>query len=162
LYKLQVTKCYEFFNFLGTIFSAYHYVRTSKSRSVTKNVISFSGSINETAKAWHDNIEEFKTFCSWKSGQEEYCFDDAKKFEKFWFNNANNTYVIDLPNAIKERLLRTAPKTEDEVIRKIHGRKNPRELYEEFPQGDFCRVEDASLLSGEVTSKLTCANPSEV
>ena len=30
------------------------------------NILSFSGSINETFNAWNENIEEFKTFKSWE------------------------------------------------------------------------------------------------
>lgn len=33
------------------------------------DMISFSGSINETAQAWLENIEEFKVFRSWELGQ---------------------------------------------------------------------------------------------
>lgn len=74
------------------------------------NVVSFSGSVNETGRAWTTNIEEFKVFCSWKPGQDEFGSSDAKKFEKFWHNRARNTMVFDLPTAVKERLITDAPK----------------------------------------------------
>ena len=41
------------------------------------NKLSFSGSINETAKAWNENNEEFKTFKSWENGQSVYCEGDV-------------------------------------------------------------------------------------
>lgn len=70
------------------------------------NKISFSGSINETALGWIDNIEEFKVFKSWVPEQNNYLLDDIKKFNEFWNNERNNVKVVDLPNAVKERLIK--------------------------------------------------------
>lgn len=50
------------------------------------NSLSFSGSINETATGWLKNAEEFKVFCEWKAGQEEFFSADKDKFESFWTN----------------------------------------------------------------------------
>ena len=86
------------------------------------NVISFSGSVNETAKAWNSNIEEFKVFCSWKDDQNSYVIHDIRKFEKFWYRNANSTKIIDLPDAIHQHLLNCAPKTEIDAINKISSK----------------------------------------
>lgn len=44
------------------------------------DIVSFSGSINETAQAWLNNIEEFKVFCSWEEGQIDYLQSDLKNF----------------------------------------------------------------------------------
>lgn len=73
------------------------------------NKLSFSGSINETAKAWLENNEEFKTFKSWVEGQENYCQGDVEKFNSYWNNEINNIKVISLPKALKERLIKKAP-----------------------------------------------------
>ncbi|MDU2201015.1 MAG: DEAD/DEAH box helicase family protein [Terrisporobacter othiniensis] len=70
------------------------------------NKISFSGSINETALGWIDNIEEFKVFKSWVTEQNNYLLDDIKKFNEFWNNERNNVKVVDLPNAVKEKLIK--------------------------------------------------------
>ena len=83
------------------------------------NIVSFSGSINETGKAWTGNIEEFKVFCSWKPGQDVYGANDARKFEKFWHDKSDNTKVFDLPVAIKEHLITHAPKSITDAIEKI-------------------------------------------
>ena len=50
------------------------------------NCLSFSGSINETATGWLRNSEEFKVFCEWKAGQQEFYTADKAKFESFWNN----------------------------------------------------------------------------
>ena len=86
------------------------------------NVVSFGGSVNETGKAWHDNIEEFKIFCSWKAGQDIYLSNDTRKFEKFWYGRSTRTRVFDLPTAVRKRLIRSAPDTESEAVARIMGR----------------------------------------
>ena len=92
------------------------------------NVVSFSGSVNETGNAWHQNIEELKVFCSWKPGQRGYGSDDAKRFEKFWHGQSSSTKVFDLPTAIRERMIRDAPDTEEEAMACLEGRAPARGL----------------------------------
>lgn len=70
--------------------------------------ISFSGSNNESATGWLENIEEFKTFKSWKEGQKEYFMEDRNRFERLWnLENDKHTgmYVMDLPDAVKQHFL---------------------------------------------------------
>lgn len=75
------------------------------------NVISFSGSINETAQAWLYNIEEFKVFCSWKPGQSEYLNQDLKKFLDFWKGKRTSIAdVYDIPEAIRCRIISAKPR----------------------------------------------------
>lgn len=69
------------------------------------NKISFSGSINETAKGWLDNIEEFKVFRQWDSGQCKYCESDMTKFEELWNGNREKTEILSLPEAVKNNLV---------------------------------------------------------
>jgi len=79
------------------------------------NSISFSGSDNETATAWQDNIEEFKVFRSWIKEENEYFIADLNKFEKFWFGHAKRTKVVDIPRAVEERLIEIAPDNIDDL-----------------------------------------------
>ncbi len=76
-----------------------------------KNILSFSGSINETASGWMKNVEEFKVFRSWDQMQnEEYLQKDLKKFIGYWNNLKSDTAeVYDIPTAVKEKLLKAKP-----------------------------------------------------
>jgi len=74
------------------------------------NKISFSGSDNETAAGWLDNIEEFKVFRSWIESEKEYFNADLNKFNKFWTGYPRRTKVIDIPTAVKEKLIEIAPR----------------------------------------------------
>jgi superfamily II DNA or RNA helicase len=78
-------------------------------KDVEGNVISFSGSDNETAYAWTKNIEEFKVFCSWHEAQNEYLESDINKFNRFWFGLGQRTEVVDLPDAVKKKWIEIAP-----------------------------------------------------
>jgi len=69
------------------------------------DIITFSGSVNESANGWKRNIEEFKVFKDWVKGQDEYCRSDIKKFESYWKQSMDYAKVYDIPNAIKEKIL---------------------------------------------------------
>lgn len=75
------------------------------------NILSFSGSINETAQAWINNIEEFKVFRSWNSGQIEYLQADLNKFSSYWKNERKDTAIVfDLPSSLKEKIIQIRPR----------------------------------------------------
>ena len=80
-----------------------------------ENIISFSGSDNETAHGWQFNIEEFKVFKSWMNAEKDYLFSDQNKFEKFWNNQGNRIITIPLPKAIEEKLISIAPKNKENI-----------------------------------------------
>ena len=75
------------------------------------NILFFSGSINETAQAWINNIEEFKVFRSWNAGQIEYLQADLNKFSSYWKNERKDTAIVfDLPSSIKEKIIQIRPR----------------------------------------------------
>lgn len=75
------------------------------------NIMSFSGSINETAQAWLNNIEEFKVFRSWEPGQVDYLQSDLTKFLAYWKNERKEiASVYDVPEAIKSHIVKMKPK----------------------------------------------------
>lgn len=73
--------------------------------------LTFSGSVNETAQAWLDNIEEFKTFKGWDEHQKIYAEHDVNKFIAYWNNERPEiSRVYDLPLSIKEKIISVSPK----------------------------------------------------
>lgn len=79
------------------------------------NMVSFSGSVNESAQAWLNNIEEFKTFKSWINEQNEYLQDDLNKFVKYWNDDKEHAIVYDIPRALKENIINCKPKNIDDL-----------------------------------------------
>ena len=81
------------------------------------NMISFSGSINETAQAWLNNIEEFKTFKSWEPEQMEYLLSDLRKFNAYWNNEKPElAYAFDIPESIKNKIISISPQDVNDLL----------------------------------------------
>ncbi len=75
------------------------------------DMISFSGSINETAQAWLRNIEEFKVFKSWEDGQNGYFKSDLEKFFEYWENRRPDVAeAYDIPASVREKIVRIKPR----------------------------------------------------
>ena len=80
------------------------------------DILSFSGSINETAQAWINNIEEFKVFRSWEHGQIDYLQSDLNKFLLYWKNEKEGiAKVYEVPEAIKERIIKIKPRDIEDI-----------------------------------------------
>jgi len=97
------------------------------------NKLSFSGSINETAKGWLDNVEEFKVFRSWVDVEMDYLKADINKFKKFWNSSSERLMIFDLPIAIRDKLISIAPKKYSELnleklLKKYYISKNKIKL----------------------------------
>ena len=75
------------------------------------DILSFSGSINESAHAWMQNIEEFKVFASWEDGQVAYLNSDLSKFLAYWKNERQEiAKVYDLPTSIRNKIISISPR----------------------------------------------------
>lgn len=95
------------------------------------NTLSFSGSVNETATGWLENIEEFKVFRSWEPFEQEYIEADRSKFNIFWNNQSRRVRVMRIPRAVEEKLIEVAP----DDIEKINLQKWYRESPLKKPKG---------------------------
>ncbi|HUS49054.1 MAG TPA: DEAD/DEAH box helicase family protein [Candidatus Paceibacterota bacterium] len=80
-----------------------------------KNMIAFSGSVNETAFGWKENIEEFNVFRSWIKDEYKYFKNQYEKFEKYWSGKKYRVEVMDVPDAIKKRLIKMAPNRYEKI-----------------------------------------------
>lgn len=96
-------------------FSSLFHPKVGILKDADDNILSFSGSDNETKSGWLSNIEEFKVFASWKSGHPEIIDSDKDSFFKYWNDYANKVKVIDIPKAIKRDIIKLAPKNSDNL-----------------------------------------------
>jgi superfamily II DNA or RNA helicase len=68
--------------------------------------ISFSGSVNESRNGWLNNRESFHVHLSWEGGREwKHVSDEVEAFADFWEGRAKSVRVIDVPDAVREKLL---------------------------------------------------------
>ena len=80
------------------------------------NKLSFSGSVNETAMGWSQNIEEFKVFKSWDSGSAFWVKHDEALFEKYWACSSHDGFeAIPLPKDSAQKLISIAPEEIEEL-----------------------------------------------
>lgn len=94
-----------------------------------ENSISFSGSVNESEIGWVHSIEEFKVFRSWVEGEGVYLESDIEKFEKYWKGCAQRAIVIDVPTAVREKLIEMAPRDIDKLNLEQHYHRPKKRLW---------------------------------
>lgn len=80
------------------------------------NVLSFSGSSNESASGWLENVEEFKVFKGWEQGQYPYVKADLDKFDALWNDRRCGVKVFDLPQAVSKQLIEYSQDFDVETI----------------------------------------------
>lgn len=80
------------------------------------NLISFSGSINETSAAWEKNLEEFHLFKEWKSGDLIHLKYNLDTFTDLWNSNSDSYKILEIPDAIEQKLISDAPNDFDDLI----------------------------------------------
>jgi SNF2 family DNA or RNA helicase len=93
------------------------------------DIISFEGSINETASGWTQNYERFKVHRSWKDGQADYIEGDRDSFRRLWNDDHEFVDVYELPEALREEIIDwKAPDTDTEihtVVERLQAPKTP-------------------------------------
>jgi len=134
------------------------------------NKVSFSGSENESAAGWQDNIEEFKVFRSWIEEEKEYLDADCQKFSRFWYGESKRAKVIDIPEAIKRRLIEIAPdnietldldkwlKRSKRVKRKIELREYQKEAVNSWLENNKKGIFEMATGTGKTFAALGCVD----
>lgn len=70
----------------------------------------FNGSNNESIGGWEKNVESFHVYCSWEGGRElDRIEEEVSRFEQLWFDVSPNVRTFDIPQAVREKLLRYTP-----------------------------------------------------
>ena len=90
------------------------------------DVVAAHGSSNVTVAGIRKNVEQIAVSRSWQDPNQRYITGKLRyEFDRLWENKDENCIVIAMPNAVRQRLLRTysseAPPTEDE-LRALYGR----------------------------------------
>lgn len=93
------------------------------------NAVAFSGSMNESENAFHNNYETFDTFCSWTADG----FRVAQKrmaFQAIWEDYEPGIETIEFPEAVKRKLYKYNPR----LAKAVDNRSSERVELHEFPK----------------------------
>ena len=80
------------------------------------NLISFSGSNNETSAAWEKNGEEFHLFRDWELGEVNHLKENLDTFTNLWNSNTNKYKILEIPEAVEKKLIDDAPNDFKDLI----------------------------------------------
>ena len=86
------------------------------------NKVYFSGSVNETLSAWHQdiNFENLDTRCNWKSEEDHKIIQEREEyFNDLWNNSKENIIVEYLSKEAKERIVSKAYSQEEDFIKEL-------------------------------------------
>jgi len=91
---------------------AHEYYHTKKGifTDAAGNQVGFVGSVNESAQAWKRNFEEFSVYCSWEGERDREALGQLRiSFNDLWEGRDPHWIAIDLPDAVREELIKRAP-----------------------------------------------------
>ncbi len=93
------------------------------------DAVVFAGSANESASALLPtlNYESISVYPDWREELAEYYEEHRASFERLWSNRSRGTVVLDMPTALRDRLLEVAggmdsppePEREAEIARRV-------------------------------------------
>ncbi|MGC8794698.1 MAG: SNF2-related protein, partial [Bryobacteraceae bacterium] len=82
----------------------YYHPKTGLFTDAVGDRIAFSGSINESETAWRKNYEAFSVYFSWDATR-AYLAQVATNFERLWNGQESDWIALDIPAAVRDRLL---------------------------------------------------------
>ncbi|NBD34107.1 MAG: DEAD/DEAH box helicase family protein [Cyanobacteria bacterium] len=84
------------------------------------------GSNNESLSGWEQNVESFHVYCSWEGGRDlERVSEEVFRFEQLWNNFAPNVKTFEVPEAVRQKLLRYTPNSKPTWNQKVEFDTRP-------------------------------------
>ncbi len=94
----------------GSQYAEYFHIKTGVFTDAHSDQVAFSGSVNESKAAWLHNYEQFTVFTSWAGSQvQPYLSEAVGRFERLWTDREPDWKALDVPDAVRQRLLTYCP-----------------------------------------------------
>jgi len=94
--------------------------------------LAFNGSINETVQGWKHNWDSFHVFTTW-GGSSSHVEAEEKTFKLLWADKSKGNLVIDVPSAVRQKLLDFMP-PKDELPKRLQKSPALRKIQKEQPE----------------------------
>lgn len=124
------------------------------------NMVSFSGSLNETYEGYEINGEEIKAFRSWVPGENYYVQDEYSRFYSYWENRLplKDAIISDLPAKVREKIEYTVASEKLKLAeRKNNLRPYQKEAVKFFGEKNFMAILEMATGTGKTLVALNCA-----
>jgi superfamily II DNA or RNA helicase len=86
----------------------YFHSKTGVFTDAVGDQVAFTGSVNESTKAWVHNYEDIMVFRSWDSTR-PYLAQVVQRFDRLWERKEPDWIAIPIPEAVRDRLIRFRP-----------------------------------------------------
>ena len=129
----------------------------------TGDKVSFSGSINESATGWTQNIESFSVFCNWKSeDQNDYSEDYVADFERYWTLGPHiRCKTVEFPEAVRNQWIKVVPQDKTELRLFKNKRDNSikvfdyqQEAIDSWSQNSYCGIFNMATGTGKTITSI--------
>ena len=115
--------------------------------------IAWNGSLNETAAGWRHNWESINVYTSWGLDPRRVAGEEAN-FARIWANKSDHVIVLDVPDAVRQDLMRFMPAS-DMPARLKEPEKKPTKPSSEKPKPEATEPEiPPTLQHGDLRSRV--------
>ena len=115
--------------------------------------IAWNGSLNETAAGWRHNWESINVYTSWGLDPRRVAGEEAN-FARIWANKSDHVIVLDVPDAVRQDLMRFMPAS-DMPARLKEPEKKPAKPSSEKPEPEATEPEiPPTLQHGDLRSRV--------
>ena len=115
--------------------------------------IAWNGSLNETAAGWRHNWESINVYTSWGL-EPKRVVDEEANFARIWANRAQRVIVLDVPDAVRQNLMRFMPASDMPSRLKEPEKKLPKSSTEK-PKPDVIEpAKPVALQTGNLRSRV--------
>lgn len=123
------------------------------------NKVVFSGSSNETVGGLLNNFEKIDVY--FEEYEKERIEDAVKDFDNLWNNSTEGLAVIDIPKAVREKILtykKESINTSKNTLKKVEPRKYQLQALEKFKENGWKGILEMATGTGKTITSLVIAN----
>lgn len=122
------------------------------------NVLVGFGSANETWQGWAHNNEQMDVYASWDADLwARYGENKVQRFERLWEDRDDQTLVVDLPSAVRQKLVALVPEQLPPELQKVFLENEPKPFTEAQERAFLQFIKDAPFIEGGQNVGMTTA-----